>query len=338
MRKLSTSLYRLGGAQSGMTAVGFGLLSAMIGVVIFGSAIALGFQASTTISPFADPADAPDVSIRETSVSFMRSEESSESSGMAVPAALKGSVGTPLIVRPSVGEVRREGRLAFGGVSAGAERAAAKDRVRLEPTSATDGGGARQAPAAGSNSAGPLAGAIAQGPTAPQEKRTAFETSTPMQLGAAADDGDGDTVIFDYPIPPIEPSSELQLGEDPLATAALEVPEGAQRPLGAGFALLQPARASARAAPIAATPVAGSSLLSGNFVLSFNLSDDQLMLVFMVTGLLAVATFLWLASSWLSDRSSLKRQRQWERQQAAAVAEAEAAAAADPGMREQVAA
>ncbi len=349
MRKFLASLHRFDAAQSGMTAIGFGLLSAIIGLVIFGSAMALGFQVSTSFAPFAGPAESHDVSIRETSVSYRAAEDSGETSGMAVPAALKGAISAPPMARSSAGDALSDQRLAFGGVSTGAERAAAKDSARFRPISnpAPGTSGAATAPAngfnavtrapAGSGLVSPLAGAITTGRKASQGKRTAFETSTPMQLGNVGDGADGDTVIFEYPIPPIPANSELQLGEDPLAAAAHEVPQGSQRPLGAGFALLAPA-AAATAAPQGDPRPADVGLWSGNFVLSFNLTDDQLMLVFMVTGLIAIAAFLWLASSWLGDRSSLKRQRQWERQQAAALAEAEEADSATNGVQERVAA
>jgi len=333
-----------------MTAVGFGVLSAMIGLAIFGSAMALGFQASTTILPFGAASDAPAVSLRDTSVSYAAAEESSETSGMAGPAVLKGSISAPPMVRVAAGALDSDERLAFGGISTGAERAAAKEPVRLKRTSVPADGISDAAPQAekgaaaghaaganGSHLAAPLTGAVAQGAAPSGKSHKTFETSTPMQLSTVADGSDGDTVIFEYPIPPMRSNAELQLGEDPLASAALEVPHGTRQPLNAGFALLSPA-ASAKAAPKAGARPASTGLLSGNFVLSFNLTDDQLMLVFMVTGLLAVATFLWLASSWLSDRSSLRRQRQWDRQQAAALAEAEAADLAENGAGERAAA
>lgn len=314
-----------------MTPVGFGLLSAVIGVVIFGSAIALGFPASTNFGSFAGFGD-----IREASVANPMADNSSETSGMAGPALLKGAI--------SGGAADASGNhaLAFGAAGAGSAQAAETGSATLKRLAAQSGeAGGRSHTTAKTTLAGPFVGAVAEGRAPSVAKTAQFEKSAPLELSDAGVSGDGEAVIFDYPIPPLQPSSEFGLGEDPLTSAAQAVPPGTMQPLDPDTGVMRAAFGAKRAAkanPEAAEPSRGPGLLNGSFVLSFNLTDDQLMLVFMVTGLLAVAIFLWLASSWLGDRATLKRQRLWEREQAEALAAVEGAEAGDGRRSEQVAA
>jgi hypothetical protein len=307
-----------------MSVVEFSILSAVIGLVLFGSAMALGFQASTSFTAIAAAADAsgtsspPSPALAE---SLVTSREPTP--GTAAPRPPRESTGTTVGTRNYVSSgnawsgVDRVIDDATGGAAKAARQVGGKPSLAALGGAGDGNGGAPSraaryggVPAA---AAGPDFGLPLSTQATPAD-RIAFESSRDAQEA----DGRPAEILLDYPIPPIVPNSDLGLGKDPFLVAALAVAHGERSADDGRVGMVYAAYSGEGAAePMPASSVTG--LWAGAAVASLGLSDEDLMLLSMVAGMIGIATALWLASCWLTDRASLKRQKIWEREKSQAL-------------------
>ncbi len=324
MRNLLAASRGIAACESGISALGFGILSAVIGLVLFGSAMALGFQASTSFTAIAAAADAsggaslPSPELAESSVTSRE-----PAPGTAALRPPRESTGGTAATRDYVSSgnawsgVERVIDDATGGAAKAGRQVGGKPSLAALGGAGDASGGARSraakyggVPAA---AAGPDFGLPLTTQATPAD-RIAFESSRDAEKA----DARPAEILLDYPIPPIVPNSELELGKDPFLVAALAVPHGEQSADDGRIGMVYAAYSGEGAAqPVPTSGVTG--LWAGAAVASLGLSDEDLALLSMVVGMIGIATALWLASCWLTDRASLKRQKIWEREKAEAL-------------------
>lgn len=305
-----------------MAAVEFVVLSAVIGLVIFGSAIAFGFQSSTGL----------------TFLGFSAGRQSYDALPVGDRGLRRASIqeGNPGPLPESTGGIAvKGGYVSSGSPWSGVDRMLDKGPVDTHdpavkaetPVSMAALTGSRAGPAraTGTGYGGLPSGAAASGFSVPLGQAPAGKRPGGQRLAfespksAAKTASHSAEVLLDYPIPPAVPDSRFEVAEDPLLVAALAVAHGAKRaedaPIGMVYAAF-----TGESAIEPPSNAAVTGLWAGAAVDSLDLSDDDLMLLTMVAGLIAVAAFLWLGSVWLTDRAAIRRRKQWEREKAEALA------------------
>lgn len=329
MRTLRTALRRFAAAQSGMAPVEYVVLSAVIGLVLFGSAIALGFPASTGFPVIGGSSNVTaygSLSVPDSDVSHAvnRSDEIPTDNPGALPESTTGVSTVSGYVSSGSPWSGMERGLDAGVHSTPDPANDAKAEVPVAAASVSNRASGASA-VQGVKYGGAPSGAAASGFSAPIARPGTAKPAGAMRLAFESSKSAGDAsarraeVLLGYPIPPVVPDSHFEAAEDPLLTAALDVPHGKRRAQDGPIGMVHAAY-SAENFPRPAVEIAAASMWTGAAAESLDLSRDDLMLLSMVAGLIFIAGFLWLASVWLTDRAAIKRQKMWEREKAEALA------------------